>query len=106
MARSKGTKSKTKVSESENVPRETVVVKAEPKSYVAEATTVDEPKTSISKCRPPHLSVCQCQDKLSAGQAYFVDGPTDTHIIADASRNEAWFRAGNDGKGSWINKKR
>lgn len=45
-------------------------------------------------------------EPLQPGEAYFEDGPSGTVVIGDASRDQIWFRAGNNGKGCWINKKR
>jgi len=44
-------------------------------------------------------------EPLSVGQAYF-EAPDGTVVIADATKDQTWYRAGNHGKGMWINKKR
>lgn len=61
-----------------------------------EAPKIDENVLSKPKQLPP----------LAHGEAYFEDGPTGTIIVGDATRDQVWFRAGNNGKGCWINKKR
>ena len=44
-------------------------------------------------------------EPLAVGQAYF-EAPDGTIIIGDETKNEIWYRAGNGGKGMFINKKR
>jgi hypothetical protein len=58
----------------------------------------------VKKCS--HHPSCQCQDKLSAGQTFFEDGPSGTHIIGDDVQQRIMWHAGNGGKGAWILRKR
>lgn len=44
-------------------------------------------------------------EPLGPGQAYF-EAPDGTIVIGEDTRNEIWHRAGNNGKGCWINRKR
>src|SRR4051812_34481302 len=42
-------------------------------------------------------------DALAIGQAYFC-APDGYVIIGDDTKNDIWYRAGNNGKGMFINK--
>lgn len=44
-------------------------------------------------------------EALGPGQAYY-EAPDGTIIIGDAGKDRIWYRAGNGGKGMWINPKR
>lgn len=44
-------------------------------------------------------------EPLAVGQAYF-ESPDGVVIIGDATKDQVWYRAGNNGKGLMINKKR
>lgn len=44
-------------------------------------------------------------NKLGEGQAYF-EAPDGSILIGDAVHDRLWYRAGNNGRGMWINKKR
>lgn len=44
-------------------------------------------------------------EPLGVGQAYF-EAPDGTILIGESSKPHLWYRAGNDGKGMWINPKR
>lgn len=47
----------------------------------------------------------QTVDALAPGQAYF-ESPSGEILIGDASKDQLWWRQGNDGRGMWINKRR
>lgn len=44
-------------------------------------------------------------EPLGAGQAYF-EAPDGTLITGEANKDQIWYRAGNGGRGMWINRKR
>jgi hypothetical protein len=44
-------------------------------------------------------------DPLGPGQKYF-EAPSGEILIGEADANHMWWRAGNGGKGMWINPKR
>lgn len=81
-----------------------VETKPEVKDEAKEETKVKTEDVVLKGCN--HSPNCQCKDALAPGQSYFEDGPTGTIIIGDETKNEVWFRGGNNGKGCFINKKR
>lgn len=103
MGRPKGSKNKGTLENEVEQKTETIggatVVIEEP---VKEAPKVEEVKKEEAKKEkkakvelPP----------LGPGLAYF-EAPDGTVITGEDSRNEIWYRAGNNGKGMWINKRR
>lgn len=80
------------------------VIKEEVKHEKKEETK--ETKHVLVVEKPAQAAIAQKLEPLAPGQAYFEDGPTGTVMIGDATRDQVWFRAGNGGKGCWINKKR
>lgn len=98
MARPKGSKNK----DIQDVLNE---VKVEDKPNVQAKEEKEETRIPVlNKCS--HGPICQCQDPLTPGQAYFEDGPTGIHIIGEDSKDQVWYRGGNGGRGYFINKKR
>lgn len=76
---------------------------------VKEAEVVSEVKSEVKEEETKEKEDVVLKPKLeplSQGQAYFEDGMTGTILIGDATRDQLWFRGGNNGKGCWINKKR
>lgn len=54
---------------------------------------------------PVNVTPMPKYEPLGPGQKYF-EAPTGEVLIGDATADRMWFRAGNNGKGLWINPKR
>lgn len=93
---------------------------ADPKKFGVVQVGFNEPKTAgsgegvivnapkgdaVAFSRPIQESSKPKLEPLGAGQAYF-EAPDGTVLIGEDSREQIWYRAGNNGKGMWINKKR
>lgn len=103
MPRPKGSKNKVTLENDVEKPSETIggttVVIEQP---VKEVPVVEEvKKEEPKKEKKPKVELAP----LGPGLAYF-EAPDGTVITGEDSRNEIWYRAGNNGKGCWINKKR
>ena len=86
---------------SKNKSKEAVEV-VEPVVEVKEAVVVNEEK----KEEPAKaVQVKPKLEPLGPGQKYF-EAPDGTILIGEADMPHLWYRAGNDGKGMFINPKR
>lgn len=100
MSRPKGSKNKPKaeIEESVTAANSAVDIQAEVNAN-ADVREEKEEREEVLKKEAPKI------EPLAAGQAYF-EAPTGELLIGDATQDRMWFRAGNDGKGMWVNKKR
>jgi hypothetical protein len=102
MGRPKGSKNKEVVSNTSDTAK-TVnfeqTVRVEKIEVNDEIKKEIEQKEKVLKKEPVKL------EPLQVGQAYF-EAPDGTVIIGEDTKNEIWYRAGNNGKGMYINKKR
>lgn len=86
---------------SKNKSKEAVEV-VEPVVEVKEAVVVNEEK----KEEPAKaVQVKPKLEPLGPGQKYF-EAPDGTILIGEADMPHLWYRAGNEGKGLWINPRR
>lgn len=99
MGRPKGSVNKKK---EENLTETAVNSAIEIKTEVvtnADVRKEEEKREEVLKQAAPKL------EPLGPGQAYF-EAPDGTIVIGDDTKNEIWYRAGNNGKGMFINRKR
>lgn len=75
-----------------------VLTEAQPTAPIVKEAKA-EPQKKISP--PPAKTL----EPLGSGQAYF-EAPDGTILVGDETREQIWYRAGNNGKGMWINKMR
>jgi hypothetical protein len=108
----RGTVSKAGIELPVVFPNGAGITKEEVKSNAKEK---EEKKAVLKQANAPavilkdkcfHHPSCQCKDELSAGQAFFEDGPTGTHVIGDSVNQKIMWHAGNGGRGAWILRKR
>ena len=100
MGRPKGSRNKSTEVEEEHGICEVVVV--------PEVVEQKEKEVSHEEEREETAKAVQVKPKLEPlgpGQKYF-EAPDGTVLIGEDSNPHMWYRAGNDGKGMWINPKR
>lgn len=99
MGRPKGSVNKKKVNNStETVENSDIEVQAEVITN-ADVREEKEEREEVLTKKAPAL------EPILPSQAYF-EAPDGTILVGEASADRMWYRAGNDGKGMWINRKR
>ncbi len=99
MGRPLGSKNKKKDEvENGSIPQTESVPGDETKSEVVNNEEKSEKVTKVLPVKP-------APDPLGPGQKYF-EAPSGEILIGEASATHMWWRAGNGGKGMWINPKR
>lgn len=83
---------------SKNKPKEVVDTVVEVKTDI---TTNEEKKEEPAQA----VQVKPKLEPLGPGQRYF-EAPDGTVLIGEDTNPHMWYRAGNNGKGMWINPKR
>lgn len=99
MGRPKGSVNKKKETDlTETATNAAIEIKTEVVTN-ADVREEEEKREEVLKTAAPKL------EPLGPGQAYF-ESPCETIVIGDDTKNEIWYRAGNNGKGMFINKRR
>lgn len=94
MSRPKGSKNKkTEVIENDAISQDSEQIKSE--------ETNEEEREETAKA----VQVKPVLDALGPGQKYF-ESPDGTILIGEEDATHMWWRAGNGGKGMWVNPKR
>ncbi len=76
-------------------------------AHVREEKKEEIKKDVLREVEPVGVQVPKVQklDPLGPGQAYF-EAPDGTVLVGEADKAQLWYRAGNGGKGMFINQKR
>jgi len=91
------------------ISKKTVVVKKARPAKEVEETLIEEheievkPKEKVNEAKKEEKK--GVLEPLQPGQKYF-EAPDGTVIIGEADKQQVWYRAGNEGKGCYINPKR
>lgn len=75
-------------------------VKAEP-----ESKSVEMAKELSAELTPIQVSRKSLEQVLAEGQAFF-EAPDGYIVVGDSTADRVFYRAGNNGRGIWINRRR